>query len=350
MKTTKIFLSLLVMALSIPTLLMGQENNRAIFVKKPGTLISELTLAEAKNITHLTLTGKINAVDFKNLRDDFTNIEVLDISAVEIRNYVGKKGTLDQFHVYTANTIPSHAFSEQTDYNPKPRTALQKVILPLGLKSIEKFAFANCPNLEVLVFTSGEAPSLTENALSAQRTAIFVPAGCKENYTQKKAWENYAVIDSEPVRARITLGKQDDLADALIKQGIQPKNVNFLTLLGHVDADDLKIIRDYMANLVYIDMRKADTTEIPEYTFAQKTSLLTAYLPDNLKSIGLRAFDNCNKLGPTLLLPASLTSIGYGAFINCSSLDVVQALGNKITAIGENVFGEGIENKLVYSK
>ena len=349
MKITKIFLSLLVIAMSFPTLAMGQENSKAIFVKKPGTLISELTLAEARNITHLTLTGKINAIDFKNLRDDFKNIEVLDISAVEIRNYVGKKGTLDQFHVYTANSIPSHAFSEQTDYNPVPRTALKKVILPLGLKSIEKFAFANCPNLEILICTGGEAPSLTENALSPQRTAIFVPAGCRENYSQKKNWEHFAIIDSEPVRASIILDKTDDLANELLKQGIQPKNVNFLTLSGQADADDLKIIRDYMTNLVYIDMRNTNTAEIPEYTFAQKTNLLTVYLPDNLKTIGLRAFDNCNKLGPTLLLPASLTSIGFGAFINCNSLDVVQALGNKITAIGENLFGQDSENRLVYA-
>ena len=41
----------------------AQEVKKTYFVSKPGTLISMMTEEEANQVTHLTLTGKINAVD-----------------------------------------------------------------------------------------------------------------------------------------------------------------------------------------------------------------------------------------------------------------------------------------------
>lgn len=350
MNTHRIIYSLLFVFILLPNALKAQSVEKTLYVEKAGSLISELTLEEANSITHLTLTGKINAIDFKHLRDEFHNLQVLDLSAVDIKNYVGKKGTIDSFTIYSSNVIPAHAFSEKTNYDPKGKPSLKKIILPHNINAIEKFAFANCPNLEILICARGDAPNLSDSALSPQRTAIFVPAGSKENYTSKKNWSEFAIIDNNPVTINLTLQSQDNLADLLSQKGIQPKDVNFLTLSGKIDNDDVKLIRDYMANLVSIDLRNTNMTEIPEYTFAQKTCLITAYLPNQLKGIGTRAFDNCNKLGPVLTLPATLTSIGYGAFINCFSLDVVRAMGNHITAIGEDLFGEGVKNKLVYNE
>ena len=59
-------------------------NNKTFFVAKPGTLVSMLTEDEANSVTHLTLTGKLNAIDFKHLRDEFKNLKVLDISNASI--------------------------------------------------------------------------------------------------------------------------------------------------------------------------------------------------------------------------------------------------------------------------
>ena len=67
--------------------------SKTYFVSKPGTLISMMTEDEANSITHLTLTGKINAEDFRHLRDEFPNLKVLDISNADIKMYTGKAGT-----------------------------------------------------------------------------------------------------------------------------------------------------------------------------------------------------------------------------------------------------------------
>ena len=79
----------------------AQEVKKTYFVSKPGTLISMMTEEEANQVTHLTLTGKINAVDFRHLRDEFKNLQVLDIANASISMYSGKEGTYPDTVSYT---------------------------------------------------------------------------------------------------------------------------------------------------------------------------------------------------------------------------------------------------------
>lgn len=332
----------------LSTVLYGQTKSQIINLSKTGMLSSYIPSDQAIKLTHLKINGKMNAIDFKYLRDGFINLQVLDLSTTDIKNYVGKNGTLDQFHLYKANNIPTHAFSERTDYAPKERLALKKVILPASVERIESFAFAYCPNLEILVFRGCEPPKLTDTALSPKRTVIFVPAGCKDIYSRNSDWNQFTIIDSDPVCLTVELGKDDDLATELLNKGYQPKNVHYLTISGVVDLDDLKIIRNYMLDLIYLDIKDTDITDIPDYTFTQKVNLRQVLLPNSLKSIGISAFSNCIQLGPKLVLPSSVTTINSEAFMNCPSLEKVQATGNGITVLGEHIFGENQINKLVY--
>jgi len=139
------------------------------------------------------------------------------------------------------------------------------------------------------------------------------------------------------------------LASELIQKGIQPKDVNFLTVEGKMDEADFTLIRNYMPNLVSIDLSKSNATIIPDYTFTQKKYLLNISLPHALKSIGQRAFSGCTRLCGTIILPSSVTAIEYGAFMGCTNLRKVLATGNKITTLGDNIFGEE-EDKLIYKQ
>ena len=85
-------------------------------------------------------------------------------------------------------------------------------------------------------------------------------------------------------------------------------------------------IRDYMPNLVSVDISRTNATAIPDFTFSQKKYLLRMKLPHNLKSIGQRVFSNCGRLCGTLELPASVTAIEFGAFMGCDNLRYVLAL------------------------
>ena len=284
-----------------------------------------MTEEEANQVTHLTLTGKINAVDFRHLRDEFKNLQVLDIANASISMYSGKEGTYpDKFYIYMPNFVPAYAFCKMENGTAKGKSTLKKII-------------------------KKTPPNLLPEALADSITAIFVPLGASDEYRLKNRWDNFAFIEGEPLEAKIEVGALSTLENEIQKAGLQPKEINFLTIEGKLDAADFKLIRDYMPNLVAVDIEKTNATAIPDFTFSQKKYLLRIRLPHGLKSIGQRAFSNCGRLCGTVELPESITAIEYGAFMGCDRLRYVVAHGDKITTIGDNLFGEG-KNKLIYKR
>lgn len=326
--------------------------NKTLFVPKAGTLVELLTLEEANRITHLTLQGKLNAIDFRHLRDEFQNLQMLDISQASISTYAGKGGTYpERFYVYPTNCIPAYAFCRQQDDSTYiGKESLQRIILSDKTKNIENAAFKGCTHLKVCQIRKSTAPNLFEEALADSLTAIFVPEGSSDAYRGKRRWETFAFIEGEPTEITVQVGKMGSLASELLRSGVQPKAVNFLTVEGKLDEADFTLIRDYMPNLVAIDLTQCNATAIPDYTFSQKKYLLRAVLPQGLKSIGQRAFSGCGRLCGTLILPSGVTAIEYGAFLGCDNLRHVLATGYRITTLGDNLFGNNGENKLIYSK
>lgn len=322
--------------------------SKSYYVSKPGTLISMMTLEEANEITHLTLTGKINAIDFKHLRNEFKKLEVLDISNTDIKAYAGKEGPYpEKWYVYLPNFIPAYAFCQVVNGSPKGKASLKRIVLSEKTKNIEDAAFKGCNNLKICQIRKKTPPNLLPEALADSITAIFVPLGSSDEYRLKNRWETFSFIEGEPVEATIEVGALSTLEKEVQKLGLQPKEINFLTIAGKLDNEDFQLIRNYMPNLVSVNIAQTTATVIPDFTFAQKKYLLNIKLPHNLKVIGQRVFSNCGRLCGTLELPASVTAIEYGAFMGCDNLRHVVAMGDKITTLGDNLFGdEG--NKLSY--
>lgn len=342
------YLSFLLFLSFLPTMAWAQKHtSQNILVNKVGTLISIIPPEEAKEVKELKISGTLNATDFMAMRTYFTNLEVLDIEDVFIRNYVGKNGpSSSRVQTYMNNVLPSYSFTEVTDYTVSGMDKLRKVTLPTGLKSIGKFAFANCPNLEVVVITSPTPPSLGVNALSAQRTAIFVKTGTKDSFVHHKDWEDFAIMEDRPVQVQVHLEKGDQLDQILLKKGVQPNRINYLKLSGSIEEDELKLIRDYMPNLVKVCLADTDLTVITDYTFSHKVNLLSIELPKKLEVIGFRAFDNCSRLGPILTLPASVTTIMEAAFNDCKQLESVVITG-KVESLSKKAFGFDTENRFI---
>lgn len=325
------------------------QQTRTLYVPKAGTMVELLTEEEARQITHLRLQGHLNAIDFRHLRDEFDQLEVLDLSGASISTYAGKHGTHpDKFYLYPANCIPAYAFCRRTtDSTWVGKHTLCHVILSDKTKNIEDAAFKLCTSLHVCEIRCKKAPNLFPEALADSVTAIFVPAGSSDAYRTKKRWETFAFIEGTPLRAKVEIGATGSLASELIRIGVHPKEVNFLTVSGKLDENDFKLIRDYMPNLVSADLSESNATEIPAYTFTQKKYLLRVQLPKGVERIGERAFSGCGRLCGTLNLPSGVTAIEYGAFIGCYNLRHVLAHGN-ITTLGHALFGEETD-KLIYS-
>ena len=138
-KIMKIKLLLISFLLAANALGAAAQVSKTYYVSKPGTLISMMTEEEANSVTHLTLTGKLNAEDFRHLRDEFANLKVLDISNAEIKMYSGKAGTYPngKFYIYMPNFIPAYAFSNVVGGVTKGKATLEKVILSEKTKNIE---------------------------------------------------------------------------------------------------------------------------------------------------------------------------------------------------------------------
>ncbi len=323
-----------------------------IYVSRPGTLADLVTNEKAKKITHLNLQGKLNAVDFQYLRDTFANLQFLNLSAATISRYAGKKGTFpEHFHIYRANSIPPYAFcTKVNDSTFVGKSSLRHIILPVNVKSIEEAAFKHCNNLSICQIRIDTPPDLHEDALSDSITAIFVPTGKSDAYRDAKNWGEFAFIEGKPTRCHIKIGERGSLASELIQNSIRPKDVNFLMIEGKMDEADFTLIRNYMPNLVAINLEKCNATVIPDYTFTHKKYLLKITFPSKLKIIGQRAFSGCIRLHGTLVLPPSVTSIEYGAFIGCKNLHRVVVTGNQLTTLGDNLFGKNDEDKLSYQK
>lgn len=338
--------------LTANTIGVSAQVSKTYYVSKPGTLISMMSETEANSITHLTLTGKLNAEDFRHLRDEFNRLEVLDISNAEIKMYAGKSGTYPngKFYIYMPNFIPAYAFSDIKNGQTKGKETLEKIILSEKIRNIEDAAFKGCSRLKICQIRRKTAPNLLPEALADSVTAIFVPLGSSDAYRNKNRWSTFAFVEGEPVEAVLQVGIMETLGEAIMKAGLQPKEINFLTIEGKLDNADFRLIRDYMPNLVAIDMEQTNATTIPDFTFAQKKYLLRVKLPKHLKSIGQRVFSNCGRLCGTLELPSDVTAIEYGAFIGCDNLRHVLVTGNQITTLGDNLFGNGSADKLVHKK
>lgn len=340
----------LLLSLILATITLGAaaQVSKTFYVSKAGTLISTMTEEEAHTVTHLTLTGKLNAEDFKRLRDDFNRLEVLDIANAEIKMYSGKGGTYpDKFYVYMPNFVPAYAFCRVENGKAVGKLSLKKVILSEKIRNIEDAAFKGCDNLQVCQIKRKTAPNLLPQALADSITAVFVPLGSSDEYRQKNRWQTFAFIEGEPTETSIQVGLMGSLESEIMKAGLQPKEINFLTVEGKLDQVDFKLIRDYMPNLVAADLSKTNATVIPDFSFAQKKYLLRIKLPHGLQSIGQRVFSNCGRLCGTVELPPSVEAIEYGAFMGCDNLRYVVALGSNITTLGDNIFGDS-PSKLIY--
>ena len=229
-KIMKIKLLLISFLLAANALGAAAQVSKTYYVSKPGTLISMMTEEEANSVTHLTLTGKLNAEDFRHLRDEFANLKVLDISNAEIKMYSGKAGTYPngKFYIYMPNFIPAYAFSNVVGGVTKGKATLEKVILSEKTKNIEDAAFKGCENLKICQIRKKTAPNLLPEALADSVTAIFVPLGSSDSYRYKDRWQNFAFIEGEPVETTLQVGAMGKLEEETaelrhtIEEGVDP--------------------------------------------------------------------------------------------------------------------------------
>ena len=230
---------------------------------------SNTLLHNRRDVTHLTVLGKIDARTFKFMRDSLINLTYLDLSKAQIVAYeeieetnpywVYPKGRYDTIY-YNANEIPKNAFYHTHWGHPH----LKKVILPEALIAVGREAFSNCKNLTSIEFSD----NLKEIGISAF-------ASCK-SLTSIELPENL-----EKIR--------------------ETAFVNCYGLTTIILSDSLKEIG--IAALAW-------------------TGLTTITIPKNVSKIDTKAFEG-NKFITTIIIPENVKYIGDAVFKHCRNLQKI---------------------------
>ena len=240
--------------------------------------------------------------------------------------------------------IGENAFAISPYYNSN----LSSIVLPKGLKQIEKNAFAYCTAVKEL-----DIP----DSVTAINSNAFV--GC---YSLKKL----DLPDALKTVDSYAFYGCNDLASLILPETLQSigsyafggcSSVTELTVPDSVVSifdsafsgcsnltllklpSKLQSLGRYAFSGCYslTALTVPDSiTVISEYTFEFCYSLTLLKLPSKLQSIGYRAFYGCNKL-TELTMPDSVTVIGDSAFSGCNKLASLR-LSEKLEKIGNNSF------------
>ncbi|MBO4814578.1 MAG: leucine-rich repeat protein [Muribaculaceae bacterium] len=380
----KLLLLLSVVGLSL-------KASSAVVETTPGTLCDNV---DDMSITTLTLTGEMDARDFRFIADSLRQLTEIDLSGVNIVAFSDPRNpvflTLTD---YAAQSVPAMAFFDMQ---------LTQVVLPASLKSIGMGAFAGCDQLATI-----ELPATIDSIGSyafngSGLTSVNVPASVK--YVGEGAFSNCQALTMANVEASVlganlfkadeqlatvTLGPQvTDLGngafngcyalasivmpegsalarvgdEAFIRSGlttINLENLNSLSSVGEwafaqsaleqiaLPASLATIGQGafyYAPSLVQLNMADA-VDEIPAYMLAGTQGLALDTLPEGVRTIGDYAF-YCNNQAARFYLPASVGFIGSYAMAGMTGLEYITSLATEVPALGSNVW-EGVDQPAV---
>jgi len=343
----KRFFPILVLVL-IATLVEAQVS-KSVEVVSAGTLSTVLTPEELSTVTNLTISGTINAVDFKTMRDNMNVLIILDISTVHISAYTGTNGPAGTKEVfYPANCIPQYAFYDEnaTVYETLTTITFPKSIrsigiaafeysllggnvvipdsvqsignrsfhfcnditnltLPNSLLSIGDTAFKYCSGLTVLTIPNS-VHSIGKSAFDGCSGAINLSIGDSVLTIGANAFNSCTSLTGN-----LTIGKS-------------------VTLIGNSAFSNC---RGFNGMLTIGNSVKT----IEAKAFISCDGFTNLSLGSSVSSIGASAFDNCYGLVGKLVIPNSITKIESSTFYNCPGFYNIQ-IPNTVESIGSSAF------------
>ena len=302
MKKTVLFVVLLVFAS-----VTFAQLSKSVTLTIAGNLSTALTSEELNTITDLTVTGNIDACDFKTMRDLMPVLANIDLSGVSIAAYNGTEGTVIGNINFPANSVPESALNS--------KTSLKSVVLANSITSISHESFLSCSYLES-VFLPSNLISIDDRAFGwCNLTSISLPSTLQ-------SIGNYAFATNNIPIAVIPAGVQNIGSGvfyqnrSLTEINVSPTNSNYSSIDGVLFNEDL-------SELIHYPNGKTNAN----YT-----------LPDGVQKINARSFDGGNSSLRNLTIPEGVIEIGFWAFGNLWNLESID-IPSSITVISDGAFG-----------
>lgn len=254
--------------------------------------INSFTSAGSPN--ELKITGELTIADVKTIGDALKKLD----ESIQVK--------LDLSECTGLTDLGHCAFGYWSDHddnwNPRSNASLVEIILPEGLTSVSKNAFAHCPNLERVTLPN----SITEISNNAFD-------GCKALTT----------IELPDSVTRIGQGAFHDC-----------ESLKTVRLPNYITTIEEKTFMDCHAleSIIIPD----SVTEIGRSAFSDCSALPAINIPDSITKIASAAFASCTSL-QSIDIPESVTEIGISAFYNCESLSSIK-IPSKVTKIEDNTF------------
>jgi hypothetical protein len=363
----------------------------------PGGLY-DLISKKATSITKLTLSGTIDARDFKTMRDAMPALTDIDLSDVTIVTYTGAQGTVNQSRTYPANEIPDDAFYI---IPCQGQNLLKSIILPETITSIGSYAFGNSKylptinipasvtKLGVLAFQSCSAlinvdtnnpkySSIEGVLFNKDQTAIIqCPISKSGNYSipssvtsiEGRAFDGCIKLKTVTIPSSVTsIGSYAFIDCSGLTAVSIPSSVMSIeseafrncSALINVDENSLNyssidgvLFNKTHTKLIQCPTSKTGTYTIPSsitslgrFSFSDCIHLTSVIIPLSLTTIEICAFNACSGL-TNVAIPSSVISIGYAAFNCCSGLKSIN-IPSSVISIESTAFSDCSKLSSIY--
>ncbi len=307
----------------------------------PGGLYN-LIAKNATTITKLTLSGTMDARDFKTMRDAMPALTDVDLSEVTIAAYSGTEGPLSpDYRAYSANEIPDNAFPIASCMG---QNHFKSFILPSSIKSIGSYSFYNCKFL-----TSINIPvSVTNIGLNAF-------GGCNALINVDSANPNYSSVDGIlfdkhqtniihcPISKTGNYTIPSSVTSIIMFAFESCEKLSGITIPTSVVSIDELAFTTCSAS-INVDVNNPKFSGIEGVLFnKEQTKLIhcpttktgSYIIPSSVVSIERYAFEHCGLENVTI--PFSVIFIGDYAFLQCLALKIV-SISPSVTSIGFSAF------------